>query len=1007
MPTTTAVADHLKTQLRADIAALAETLPKLAPLHRLTPENPLQGVMEEDFSVALAQLQSAGIRGYQSETQFRDYFRQYRINKADLAAAMDCFPELNAKAALFGEDDAALLRYDLYYTALLYDIEPLTWPELYWQLNENRALDALPKDLPASARRQLMAGNASERTICRQLWQIIEDKLGLAVGFPFTPKATPTPADNSPALFDYARQQLASELAAIGITHTLPGFIGKLTGIDLMGSILAQLNRICASALIEGIAARHLPGRSELGLYGAWRQIARFDADPFLYELPDWQAIMTALPDQALDAVILQLRHLEIPQPNWPGYLRMLALDSLGWASYIHWHQAGGSADCTIPVTLADLLAIRLTLERLWLNQACRETWLIEGKLSRLQAYFGKNPAEFVVRRKLFQGDLPEHCTGQAEILTTLSGSARHDAGQWQQLALEILALEWASIGTPQLPNAADQGWRLFRLCQYWGLNAEAVSRLEPARLTGALDLLNGFSPHMRSRIWLQAYENHYRDGLLSAIREQWFKQRLILKPRLEAQVIFCVDIREEGIRRHLEALNPAVDTCGARGFPKLEITAQARKQTLPPLLAKLDLSLYRDTLAALPGIILSSPFYVLRLLGQFTAPRHWQAFARSLGRQGRRNRTVAFNLQSAISRKDVEQLAGFFQALGLTENFAGLVVLVGHRSTSSNPLYRQAYHCAVCANAHTDGMRQLAGLLNRPEVRGKLAEHGVSVPPDVWFTAVTHDTCRDTLSWHDSALVPSGQQAVFERLQQHFSEAAGRNALERYHQLTASPGKLNAGEALIHMLERSADFSQAQPESGHAGLAAVIIGRRRLTKAIDLSRRAALVSYDAVSDTDGLTLSGHFSALETAILPISLGLYFSVTSPERMGSGPVADLNPLGADAMISGSNGDLHLGLPREIAAGHEAMRLLVVVEGDPALVQALLAGHERLHRWLNGRWLHLIVVAPFSGEISCWLPGSGFTPWQPAPMTMPDSAMADSVPPERPPHNAVDAA
>lgn len=1001
MPTTAAISDHLKARLGEDIAALAKTLPKLAPLSRLNLENPLQGMMDEAFSVAVAGFKQSGINGYQAETLFRDYFHQGRIGKIDLDAALTGFPELNVDAKLFDSDDCPLLRRDLFQAALLYDFSPLTCPELNWQLNENRALDVLPRDLPQPVRQKLMSANVPESAICRELWQAIKAKLGITQSDdPAEPQDTPAKPGDDLTLQDFTRELLAAELATIGITGTLPEFIRKLTGVDILNSVQPQLNRICASALTEGIAAWHLPGQPELGLYSAWRKIARFDADPFLYELPDWQTIMGELPEQALDAIIVQLRHLEIPEANWSDYLRMLALESLGWASFIHWHQTTGTANRYKPVELADLLAIRLTLERLWLNQICRETWLIEGKLSRLQAYFGKSPAEFVVRRKLFQGWLPEHCTGQAEILTTLSGSARHDAEHWQQLALQILALERGPNADLLPPILANRGWRLFRLCQYLGLNAETVNQLDPAQLTGVLNVMDELSSQLRGEIWLLAYEHHYRDTLLETIKGQTLHQRLLLKPRVEAQAVFCMDIREEGIRRHLEALNPAVETWGAGGFPKIEITAAARKKPQPALLLKLDLNLCRSTLAALPGMLLSAPFYLLRLLAQFTVARHLQAIAQILGAH---NRAATFNLQSAISMKDMEQLAGFFHTLGLTENFAGLVVLVGHRSTGTNQIHRSGYGCCVCTTRDASGMRQLAGLLNRPEVRSKLAELGVSIPPGVWFTAAIHDTCRDTLDWHDAALIPAAQQAVYERLQQNFSEALGLNALERYRQSSETAGKLDAKGALILMLEKSADFSQNRPESGHAGLATVIIGRRRLTKSIDLSRRAALVSYDPANDADGITLSGHFSMLESALLPLSLNLYFSVADPERLGSGYTTNLNLLGANGAISGSSGDLRLGLPREMVAGHEAMRLHVIVEGDPVLVQTVLGRHERLNTWLNNQWFHLVVIAPFTGEMNCWQPGSGFVAWLPALPTKPDAFTPGSEhtpsPPEQP--------
>ncbi|MEK6685972.1 MAG: putative inorganic carbon transporter subunit DabA, partial [Pseudomonadota bacterium] len=389
-----------------------------------------------------------------------------------------------------------ITRKDIYRVALLYELGAITTSQLKWQIEELNALNKFQTDVPSQIRNQILGDDVTEEThVIQSLWESILSKLKLEQSILHPENMLDLSRDqaevwlekirsNNPSsnihqkVRQAANNKLDEMLNEIGDTITLRGFVMALSGIDILVSIRPQLIRICASVMDEGVAAWQLPNRSEFGLYLAWRSTVQYDANSFLHDLPGWQQIITEIPEDAIDCIIMQLTKLEIPEEKWEGYLRRLALELPGWSGLINWrqHHPGYHTENNADLHLADYLAIRLTLDRLWLNQACQENWKIEAKLGTLQYYFRKNLSEFMVRKQLYQGELPEYLTYLAKDLLLRAGSERHKQSEWQELA----DLMWTWQFSPMAENNNDHsvfnsGWRLFRLCQHLGLNAKQI----------------------------------------------------------------------------------------------------------------------------------------------------------------------------------------------------------------------------------------------------------------------------------------------------------------------------------------------------------------------------------------------------------------------------------------------------------------------------------------------------------------------------------------------------
>ena len=723
------------------------------------------------------------------------------------------------------------------------------------------------------------------------------------------------------------------------------------------------LIRVTSAFLDQGIADWPMPGR-ERGLYHCFletyrQRIARL-CRPLGKVLQD---LVSAEQERAHDSwgsLECSLVSLGIPLRDWQSFLLGESLALRGFAGMMRQFELRPDRVPTTPVParLVDFLAIRLLILRAAIAHAAL-TVGFQGEVAALREWIGRR--------------LPE-----------------------------------------SRPRSVDErAWPLFHLAQLLGLSANDIDALPALAIERVESEFREFDTLARRRVFHRAYERQLRHRFFDAV----IQHRPAPQPEQPRyQAIFCIDDREESIRRHLEEVDAQAETFGVAGFfgvamyyqaatdahprPLCPVAIRPRhvvRESEPACSTRLRERLARGWTAALAladknvhiggrharrGAFLFATIgvlWVIPLVLGVVFPWLRRAAARLYNLPRPRGRLL-LELSADASQPFRDAEAGFtpeemaeivfaqLAPIGIRDRFASLVLVFGHGSAGLNNPHRSAYDCGACGGGHGGpNARAFAQMANDARVRKLLAEWGMIIPAQTWFVGGERNTTSNDLTLFDEDLIPAEVRGVAERAKRALDETRRRESHERARRFESAGLWLPPAATLVHVQARAEDLAQPRPECGHATNAVCFVGRRQRTRGLFLDRRAFLVSYDGTADPEGERLARVLSAVVPVVAGISLEYFFSYMDSAGFGAGTKLPHNVTALVGVMDGAQSDLRTGLPWQMVEIHEPVRLSIVVEASATVVRRLLGESGELKHLVDNGWVYLAALEPATAQLT----------------------------------------
>ncbi len=506
------------------------------------------------------------------------------------------------------------------------------------------------------------------------------------------------------------------------------------------------------------------------------------------------------------------------------------------------------------------------------------------------------------------------------------------------------------------------------------------------------------------SYIWLNAAENAYRRKIEEILITS--KQPFVSESRHDIQMAFCIDVRSEVLRRHLEKSSQKIQTIGFAGFFGMPISLKGlghheSDQNCPVLLNSAyeiketalqdENSLLRKKQrfasaqylkrsmqgSANSGFSFVETFgfgYVGKILSAGLGQNKPNIDISSLGLSEQEKKLIDLTSEHLKKEAKVSLAYGALKNMGLTRNFAKYVFFFGHGSESSNNPYSSALDCGACAGHNGQGNAKfLTSLLNDKEIKIELNKKGIDIPEDTLFLSGWHNTAKDELLVEGIENISHQQKSELSEFNKIFDEASKNCRKERAQKLPWC-SNLKDDELKNEFDQKANDWSEIRPEWGLARNASFIVGRRGLTRGLNLDGRSFLHDYDQNQDHDLSILELIMTAPMIVTNWINMQYYASTVDPQKFGAGNKVLNNVIGGIGCIQGNESDLLGGLTEQSVwykgdYFHEPIRLQVFIEAETSAIEKIINKHQMVKELLENGWLKVVSINPKNNELKLY--------------------------------------